>query len=345
MEKKKIRLYLIFVVVLFVFVLYFSLKDNYKAIIDILLEVKIVYLLLGILFVFISKYLVGLILYYLAKKEKKDTKLKKMVQIALIYPFFAGITPSSVGGESFEIFYLKDTGIPYGKASNISIQKFILYEISLIIVNFIAVILNIFTDIIPNNSLVGSSVTISFIVNIVILGFLFLLVYNKKFNHFIMNKGLVFLHKIKLVKNLNSTQKKLDSYLDNFDEGVDKLRKDKRLFIKLIGISILSLIFFILVAYPIASSLNINSISIVNIFIIVTYARMMCLFIVTPGNSGAAEYCFIYLFTGLLIEEDIMAYMLIWRFVTYYIPLVLGGILAITWRKEEKNEKISCTKS
>ena len=62
---------------------------------------------------------------------------------------------------------------------------------------------------------------------------------------------------------------------------------------------------------------------------------MMCLLIVTPGNSGGAEYCFIYLFTGLLIEEDIISYMLMWRFVTYYIPLVLGGILAMTWRKEE----------
>lgn len=335
MEKKKIKLYLIFVIALFIFVLYFSLKDNYKAIIDTLSDIKIIYLLLGIMFVFISKYLIGVTLYYLAKKEKKDIKLKKMVQIALIYPFFAGITPSSVGGESFEIFYLKNSGISYGRASNISIQKFILYEISLIIVDLIAVVVNIFTNIIPNTSLVWSSVTISFIVNIVILGFLFLLVYNKTFNHFIMNKGLVFLHKIKLVKNLDSTQRKLNSYLNNFDDGVDKLRKDKRLFVQLVCVSILSLVFFILSAYPIARSLNINSISILNIFILVTYARMMCLLIVTPGNSGGAEYCFIYLFTGLLIEEDIISYMLIWRFVTYYIPLVLGGILAITWRKEE----------
>ena len=334
MQKKKIKLYLVFVIALFIFVLYFSLKDNYMAIINTLSKVKIVYLLLGILFVFISKYLVGITLYYLAKKEKKNTKLNKMLQIAFIYPFFAGITPSSVGGESFEVFYLKDTGIPYGKSSNISIQKFILYEISLIIVDFIAVILNLFTDVIPNNSLVASSVAFSFCVNIVILVFLFLLTYNKKFNHFIMNKGLLFLHKIKIVKDLKSTQKKVDSYLDNFDEGVDKLRKDKKIFIKLIGISVLSLVFFILAAAPIASSLNINSISILNLFILVTYAKMMCLLIVTPGNSGAAEYCFIYLFTGLLGEEDIMAYMLIWRFVTYYIPLIAGGILAMIWRKE-----------
>lgn len=342
MQKKKIKLYLVFVFALFIFVLYFSLKDNYMAIINTLTKVKIIYLLLGILFVFLSKYLIGLVTYYLAKKEKKNTSLKKMVQISLIYPFFAGITPSSVGGESFEIFYLKQTGIPYGKSSNIAIQKFILYEISLIIVNFIAVFFNIFTNIVPDTSLVGSAVTLNFVVNIIILVFLFLLVYNKKFNHFIMQHGLVFLHKIRIIKDIEKTQKSLDNYLDNFDEGVDKLRKDKRLFIKLIGISIVSQVLFIVAAYPIARSLNINNISMLNLFIIVTYAKMMCLLIVTPGNSGAAEYCFIYLFTGLLGNEDIMAYMLIWRFVTYYIPLITGGILAITWGKEKKNEQDNC---
>ena len=342
MQKKKIKKYLLFVFVLFLFVLYFSLKNNYMAIINTLAKVKIFYLLLGILFVFLSKYLIGLILYYLAKKEKKNTSLNKMVQIALIYPFFAGITPGSLGGESFEIFYLKQTGIPYGKSSNITIQKYILYEISLILVNFIVVILNIFTDIVPDTGLVKSAVSLNFIANIVLLGFLFLLAYNKKFNHFIMNHGLSFLYKIRIIKDLEKTQKSLDNYMDNFDEGVDKLRSDKKLFIRLLGISILSLVLLILAACPIARSLNINSISVLNLFILAAYVKMISLLIVTPGNSGASEYCFIYLFTGLLGEEDIMAYMLIWRFVTYYIPLTIGGVLAITWGKEKNDEKIDC---
>ena len=174
MQKKKIKVYLVFVLVLFVFVLYFSFKDNYLEIIEALSGVKVIYLLLGILYVFISKYLIGVITYYLAIKEKKNSKFSKMLQIALIYPFFAGITPSSVGGEAFEVFYLKKTGIDYGKSSNISIQKFILYQISLIIVNFMAVLLNLFTDIVADTSLVGSSVALNFVVNIVILLFFFL---------------------------------------------------------------------------------------------------------------------------------------------------------------------------
>ena len=336
MEKKKIKLYLLLVIVLFVFVLYFSLKDNYMDIINTLANVNFIYLIFGIVLVFLSKYFVGLILYHLSLKEKKNISFKKMFQIAVIYPFFAGITPGSVGGESFELFYLKDSGISYGKASNIVMQKFILYEVSLVIVNLIAVIFNLFTDIVPNASLVNMSVVINFVINIVFIGFLFFVTYNKKFNHFIMNHGLSFLHKIRIVKNLDKTKKSLDEYLDNFDDGVDKLRKDKKLFIRLAVYSVISFALFLLAACPVAWALDIKSISIINLFILVTYARMMCLLIVTPGNSGGAEYCFIYMFTGLLCEEDIMAYMLIWRFVTYYIPLIVGGISAITWGRGNK---------
>ena len=99
MEKKKIKLYLLLVIVLFVFVLYFSLKDNYMDIINTLANVNFIYLIFGIVLVFLSKYFVGLILYHLSLKEKKNISFKKMFQIAVIYPFFAGITPGSVGGE------------------------------------------------------------------------------------------------------------------------------------------------------------------------------------------------------------------------------------------------------
>lgn len=345
MKEKKIKLYLVLAIVLLVFILYFSLKDNYIDIVNTLSGVNSFWLIIGIVFVFLSKYFIGLITYYLAKKEKKDTSLLKMVHIALIYPFFAGITPSAVGGESFEIIYLKQTGISYGKSSNIAIQKFILYQISLVIINTVVVILNLFTKIIPNNSLVGSSVTLNFIVNIAILAFCFLVTYNKKFNHFIVEKGVLFLHKIKIIKDLEKTRTKVDNYLDNFNEGADELRKDKKLLVKLIVLSIVSYVFLMLAAWPIAASLNITGISILNLFILATFAKMMCLLIVTPGNSGAAEYCFIYLFTGLIAENDIIAYMLIWRFVTYYIPLIVGGVLAITWGKGRINEEISDTKS
>ena len=335
MKNNKIKMYLVLVAILFVFVLYFSLKDNYIEIINTLKEVDILFLLIGIFFVFLSKYFLGEIMYYLAKKEKRNIKMKDMLQIQLIYPFFAGITPSSLGGESFEVLYMKDCGIPVGKGTNIAIQKFITYQISLIITNILAVILNLILKVIPVNSLIFTCILINFIVNIVLLAFFFLVAYNNKFNHFIMKKGLAIGHKLHIIKNIEKTREGLDSYLKNFDESVDNLRHDKKLFIKLVGIQMVSLLFLILAAYPIAISLGITNINFVKMFITAAHIKMISLLLITPGNSGAAEYSFVYIFTGLIADADIMAFMLIWRFVTYYVPLISGGIFAMMWGRRK----------
>ena len=156
MKKNKLTIYLTVVIILFVCVLYVSLKDDYKDILNALNDVNILFLLIGVFFMFLSKYFLGETLYFLAKKEKSDIKIKDMVLIELIYPFFAGITPSSLGGESFEILYMRDCGISVGKGSNITIQKFITYQISLLIINTMAVILNLFIRVVPLNSFVFS---------------------------------------------------------------------------------------------------------------------------------------------------------------------------------------------
>lgn len=337
MKKNKLTVYLVIVIILFAGVLYFSLRNDYRDILNTLKDVNILFLLIGVFFMFLSKYFLGETLYFLAKKEKKDIKMKDMALIELIYPFFAGITPSALGGESFEIFYMRDCGIPIGKGSNIAIQKFITYQISLLLINTVAVILNLFMRVVPFNSFIFSFAVINFIINGILLGFFFLVAYNRKFNHFIMKKGLQIGHKLHLVRNIEKTRERLDSYLKNFDEGVEKLREDKKLFFKVIGIQMLSFLFYMLAAYPVAVSMGITNISAIKMFILATYVKMLSLIFITPGNSGAAEYNFLYLFTGLITESEIMAFMLMWRFVTYYIPLIFGGLLAIVWKKVKNN--------
>ena len=59
MKKNKITMYLAFVIILFAFVLYFSLKDDYKDILNTLDDVNMLFLLIGVFFMFLSKYFRG----------------------------------------------------------------------------------------------------------------------------------------------------------------------------------------------------------------------------------------------------------------------------------------------
>ena len=72
MKKNKLTVYLVIVIILFAGVLYFSLRNDYKDILNTLKDVNILFLLIGVFFMFLSNYFLGETLYFLAKKEKKD---------------------------------------------------------------------------------------------------------------------------------------------------------------------------------------------------------------------------------------------------------------------------------
>ena len=53
------------------------------------------------------------------------------------------------------------------------------------------------------------------------------------------------------------------------------------------------------------------------------YATNAATFIPTPGNSGAIESVFMLAFAGIA-ESVLFWYVLIWRFVLYYVFIALG---------------------
>ena len=53
----------------------------------------------------------------------------------------------------------------------------------------------------------------------------------------------------------------------------------------------------------------------------------MASFVPIPGASGGMEYGFIALFSYYVLDVKLGAVMLIWRFLTYYLLVIFGGIL------------------
>lgn len=50
-------------------------------------------------------------------------------------------------------------------------------------------------------------------------------------------------------------------------------------------------------------------------------------FVPIPGASVGAEYSFIHYFEVIVKEAFIIPGLLVWRFITYYIPMIIGGIM------------------
>ena len=59
-------------------------------------------------------------------------------------------------------------------------------------------------------------------------------------------------------------------------------------------------------------------------------------FVPIPGGTGGIEYGYIFFFSYLIKGNILTASMLLWRLISYYLAIIIGGICLMTYRKKEK---------
>lgn len=335
--KKKIYINLITIIVVVSLVLIVSLNYDFDAIMYHIVNMKILWFIVAIIVMMISRLIIGICSYMMVKINGEHVSIWKMIQINYIIPFFHGITPFSGGGQPMEIYYLHSEGISKTKSTNIVLQNFILFQSALIIISIIAVLYNYFFDIFPGDSFMRGLVTLGFIINFLVLLFSYMLSFSKKVNKFILNKGLSFLAKMRIIKNVDTTREKLNNYINKFYTSAAFLKKQKGKVIAVLLLNVLSLIVQYSVPYVVGIGMGVNNLSFIMMVVATTYVMMIGSFVPIPGGTGGIEFGFVY-FVGYIIDETglVTAIMLIWRLISYYFSMVFGAISLIFYRKREK---------
>ena len=226
--KKKICINLITIVVVVCLVLIVSLNYDFDTIINHIINMKFLWFIIAIIVMLVSRLIIGICSYMMVKINGERVSIGKMIQINYIIPFFHGITPFSGGGQPMEIYYLHNEGISKTKSTNIVLQNFILFQSALIILSLIAVLYNYLFKLFPSDSFMRGLVTLGFVINFLVLLFSYMLSFSKRANKFILNKGLSFLSKIKIVKNVDTTREKLNNYINKFYTSATFIKKQKK---------------------------------------------------------------------------------------------------------------------
>lgn len=334
--KKKIYINLITIIVVVALVLIVSLNYDFDSIMYHIVNMNVFWFIVAIIVMMISRLIIGICSYMMVKINGEHVSIWKMIQINYIIPFFHGITPFSGGGQPMEIYYLHNEGISKTKSTNIVLQNFILFQSALIILSIIAVLYNYFFNLFPSDSFMRGLVTLGFIINFLVLLFSYMLSFSKKVNKFILNKGLSFLSKIKIIKNVDTTREKLNNYINKFYTSAAFLKKQKGKVVIVLLLNIISLIIQYSVPYVVGIGMEVNNLSFIMMVVATTYVMLIGSFVPIPGGTGGIEYGFVY-FMGYIIDETglVTAIMLIWRLISYYFSMVIGAVSLIFYRKKE----------
>ena len=289
-------------------------------------------------------FLVGIVAeiykYVLMMRRAGHKKVTKRVwtvarRTVLLGKYYDNITPAAIGGQPFQIYYMyKNSKISSGMATTIPIIGMISNQIAFLIIAIFAIF---FGGFMINNSTLTATACLGLLffafwpIAILIATFL------PKTTSELIALGVKFGAKLHLVKNKAVAEKKVRDGVNEYAECVKTILKTRRLLFETI---LLSVVFNALVAaipYFVLAAFG-GNVDFMTCFVTTIAVTAAVYFIPTPGNAGAAEGTFYLVFSGLSSGYIFWA-MLVWRFFSYYIYIILGPTIYAQMHFEKKRMK------
>lgn len=170
---------------------------------------------------------------------------------------------------------------------------------------------------------------IGFLINFFVIAGLFLGAKSRRLQDFICNNIIKFLSRIHIIKNYKDTAIKISRSLENFRNELSILQRNKTVLIKSSIINLFKLIIMYSIPFFAAKALHMDvTVDQLPDFIgICSFVYMITAFVPIPGASGGSEGVYFMLFSPVLGTIGTPTTMLIWRFITYYLGLIVGGLV------------------
>lgn len=271
-------------------------------------------------------------------KDKSSFNLKKANKVArrtvLLGRYYDNITPAAIGGQPFQIYYMrKNSGLSHGASTSVPIFGMISGQIGFII---IAVLCFLLGSLSINNAVLIGTACFGLLfyafwpVMVMIATFL------PKATTELIGIIVKFLAKIHIVKDKEETIKKTEYEVNEYAKCVRKILKTKGLFAKTIILSIAFHVLVSMIPFFVLSAFG-GQVDFLPCFVTTVAVTSAIYFVPTPGNAGAAEGTFYIVFSALSSGYVFWA-MLVWRFFSYYIYVLMGPIVYFKMYLERKQE-------
>lgn len=317
-------------------VLYLVLKDNFSQIMGLLLSMKLGYLLLAVIFIFLYWVFKSIAMDIVARHYSKSIKGFNIFKQIVITQFFNGITPFSTGGQPMQIYMLKKSNISLAKSTNIVMQDFMMYQVALVLYGIFAVIANYRFGFFESVPLLRRLVFLGFLINTLVCLMVVILCFSKKTSKKIFDLCFKILSKIKFIKNPNEVREKWNNRLLEFQESADLFMRNKSLFLKGTILNILALTsYYIIPFFIILGMRDTTNMSVLNVIVSSAYTLVIGSFVPIPGGTGGIEYGFLKFFGNVNNGSTLSAMLLMWRFITYYLGMIIGGVMFSFYRGDE----------
>ena len=325
MKKKWINVVIILAIT--VGFLWWSLKDNFNEVVGTLFASNIGWIIVSLLVFCLYMLFDTLSAYGIIRLYKKDVTFKFALYLGIINKFFCGITPLSSGGQPMQIYELKKKGVPVSTGANIEVQGYMMFQIALMITAVISVIFDQIFHFFQYIPVLQSMMVAGFVINLVILFVLLFVSFSKNFNRVVARGIINALAKVGLVRNKEARIKRWEAACTNYYENGRELVRNKKVFARSVMYQCLALTTYyvlpIFIAFAIGCADDLN---LINVFTASSFVYVLGCYVPIPGASGGMEAGFMGYFGSFVEGPALNVFVLVWRAITYYLPMIAGAI-------------------
>lgn len=325
MKKSKYVLNVLVILLLTLAVLWFALKDNYRQVLDAISQMNLISLLIILCWGILYTVVWGVVYFVLGRKYVSRYSLGKGILVAFIGTFFAGITPSSTGGQFAQAYIMNKQGIKVSDAASLLWADFIIYQTTMMI--YVTILFLLRFGYYSAQSGWFNIILVGYIINAIVILALYTMALFPKVYIRLAGFAAKVLGKLHILKDPEKSKDSWNLQMTSFTKEIKALSKDiKRIVIcALVNAVRLTLLFSLPFVVGIALGIPLELSQLLDVIALSSFVTMANSFIPIPGASGGTEVVFNLLFTGMMGTLT-SAVMILWRFSTYHIILLIGGI-------------------
>ena len=257
------------------------------------------------------------------RREGFRISIGRAINVALIGFYYSNITPSAAGGQPMQVNSMRKAGIPVGYGTMAVTIRFITNQFMISAISLVLFLLN---REFVYQQLQGAVwiVRVGWLINFAAVPLVIFAAFKRNWVQGIINWLIRVLAKIHIVKNPEALKEKASTVLDTYHQALlDLLRKPGQILLQfacsLISLAgLLGSIVFVYYAFGMHGTPWYQILALSSLLYVSASATPL------PGASGAQEGGFLLYYRGIFTDGTIGLALLVWRFFTFYLFLIVG---------------------
>lgn len=287
-------------------------------------------ILLAVLSMALYLYLEALMLHILINWKYNAVKFWVSVKSMFIGQYYSLLTPFASGGQPMQLVEMVKDGLSGTYSTAVLVNKFLYFQIGVTVYSLLLVVLR-FDKIVELIQKTYGVIGIGIAVNFVGLASILLMIFKPDMIKAIVDFLLKIARKFK-IKDQKIEKFRVKAYrtIDEITESVRVMLFDKRIILKLVILTFIQLSAYFGITYFIYRAFGYDQKTLLDILTVQSVLYMSISLIPAPGSAGVAEGGFLIVFQSVFPQNAISSALLIWRGITYYLNLVVSGIITLS---------------